>query len=77
MQAIQAGTSVAAELLEWEDRVGTVEAGKLADIIAVSGDPLERELAQQESVLDGLLSDNLGRLNELAKEEGVPYVVTP
>jgi hypothetical protein len=38
---------------------------------------IERELAQQESVLDGLLSDNLGRLNELAKEEGVPYVVTP
>ncbi|MCP5066686.1 MAG: hypothetical protein GY946_08975 [bacterium] len=38
---------------------------------------IERELAQQESVPDGLLSDNLGRLNEFAKEEGVPYVVTP
>ncbi len=38
---------------------------------------IERELAQQESLLDGLLSDNLGRLNELAKEQGVPYVVTP
>jgi imidazolonepropionase-like amidohydrolase len=50
MQAIQAGTRVAAELLEWEDRVGTVEAGKLADIIAVSGDPLE-DLSELERVI--------------------------
>lgn len=41
MQAIQAGTRVGAELLQWDDRLGTVEAGKLADIIAVPGDPLE------------------------------------
>jgi imidazolonepropionase-like amidohydrolase len=41
MQAIQAGTSVAAEMLGWEDRVGTLKAGRLADIIAVSGNPLE------------------------------------
>jgi photosystem II stability/assembly factor-like uncharacterized protein len=38
---------------------------------------IERELAQQESVLDGLLAEDLARLNELAKEEGVSYVVTP
>ena len=50
MQAIQAGTSVAAELLEWEDRMGTVEAGKLADIIAVSGDPLE-DLSELERLV--------------------------
>ena len=50
MQAIQAGTRVAAELLEWEDRVGTLEAGKLADIIAVSGDPLE-DLSELERVI--------------------------
>ncbi len=37
MQAIQAGTRVGAELLGWEDRVGTIEPGKLADIVAVSG----------------------------------------
>ena len=50
MQAIQAGTSVAAELLEWDDRVGTIEAGKLADIIAVSGDPL-KDLSELERVI--------------------------
>jgi imidazolonepropionase-like amidohydrolase len=41
MQAIRAGTSVPAELLGWSDKVGTVEAGKWADIVAVSGDPLK------------------------------------
>lgn len=40
MAAIRSATAVAAELLGWQDRLGTIEAGKLADIIAVAGDPL-------------------------------------
>ncbi|HKV24893.1 MAG TPA: amidohydrolase family protein [Candidatus Acidoferrum sp.] len=40
MQAIRAGTVVPAELLGWSDKVGTIETGKWADIVAVSGDPL-------------------------------------
>jgi len=40
MQAIRSGTSVAAELLGWRDKMGTVEPGKWADLVAVSGDPL-------------------------------------
>jgi imidazolonepropionase-like amidohydrolase len=40
MAAIQAGTRVAAELLGWDDRLGTIENNKLADIIAVPGNPL-------------------------------------
>ena len=40
MQAIQSATRVAAELMRWEDKVGTLEPGKLADVIAVKGDPL-------------------------------------
>ncbi|GAB3431283.1 metal-dependent hydrolase family protein [Flindersiella endophytica] len=38
--AIQAGTRVAAELLGLSDRIGTLEAGKLADIVVCEGDPL-------------------------------------
>lgn len=38
--AIRAATVNAAELLGWRDRVGAVEAGKFADLIAVDGDPL-------------------------------------
>src|SRR5271156_959180 len=41
MQAIRSGTVVPADLLGWSDKVGTVEAGKWADIVAVSGDPLK------------------------------------
>ena len=40
MQAIQAATSWAAECIGWKDRIGTVEKGKLADLIVVDGDPL-------------------------------------
>ncbi len=40
MQAILSTTSVAATLCQMQDKVGTVEAGKFADIIAVEGDPL-------------------------------------
>ena len=40
MQAILCGTKVNAEILNKQDQIGSVEAGKLADIIAVKGDPL-------------------------------------
>jgi len=40
LAAIQAATVNDADLLGWSDRVGTIEAGKFADIVAVDGDPL-------------------------------------
>jgi imidazolonepropionase-like amidohydrolase len=40
LAAIQAATINDADLLGWSDKVGTVEAGKWADLIAVDGDPL-------------------------------------
>jgi imidazolonepropionase-like amidohydrolase len=49
MQAIRTGTSTAAELLGWSDKLGTIEAGKWADIVAVSGDPL-KDIKELESV---------------------------
>jgi imidazolonepropionase-like amidohydrolase len=41
MEAIKAATISAAELLGEKDKLGSIEAGKLADIIAVDGDPLK------------------------------------
>jgi imidazolonepropionase-like amidohydrolase len=40
LEAIRAATTTAAELLTWQDRVGAIEPGKYADLIAVQGDPL-------------------------------------
>jgi len=40
MEAIQAATINAADLLGWANKVGAIEAGRYADIIAVNGDPL-------------------------------------
>jgi imidazolonepropionase-like amidohydrolase len=41
MQAIRSATVVASELMGWRDRVGAIEPGRLADLIAVAGDPLD------------------------------------
>ena len=41
LEAIQAATLNAADLLGWSDRVGALEPGKYADLIAVDGDPLQ------------------------------------
>src|SRR5262249_57592634 len=41
MEAIQAATSCPARLLKRGNEIGTVQAGKKADVIAVAGDPLE------------------------------------
>ena len=54
-RAIQAGTIVNARIMGWEDRIGSIEAGKLADLIAVSGDPLAdiTELQRVRFVMKG------------------------
>jgi len=49
MAAIRTATAVAAELLGWQDRIGTVEAGKFADLVAVAGDPLV-DITEMEKV---------------------------
>jgi imidazolonepropionase-like amidohydrolase len=53
--AIQSGTRVNAEALGWSDRLGSIEKGKLADVIAVSGDPLAdiTELQRVKFVMKG------------------------
>jgi imidazolonepropionase-like amidohydrolase len=49
LESIRAATTGAAELLGWQDRVGSLEAGKFADIIAVRGNPLS-DISQLEDV---------------------------
>lgn len=50
LEAIQSATLNAAQLLGMEDKLGTLESGKLADIIAVQGNPAEDVLALKEVI---------------------------
>jgi imidazolonepropionase-like amidohydrolase len=54
-QAIQTATTVAAEMMGWQDRIGSIEKGKFADVIAVTGDPLKdiTELERIKFVMKG------------------------
>lgn len=54
-QAIQAATVSAAELMGWPDRVGAIERGKFADLIAVTGNPIAdvTELERVKFVMKG------------------------
>jgi imidazolonepropionase-like amidohydrolase len=63
LQAIRAATLNASELMGWQDTVGTIEAGKYADLIAVEGDPLSdiATVQQVKFVMKGgkVVKDNL------------------
>lgn len=50
MQAIVAGTMNAAKLLGWESRIGSLASGKLADVVAVPGDPLQDITVMEKTV---------------------------
>jgi imidazolonepropionase-like amidohydrolase len=55
LQAIQTATVHASKLLGWDDRIGAIEAGKYADMIAVDGDPTKdiTELERVKWVMKG------------------------
>ena len=64
-RALQAGTVINAEIMGVKDRAGSLEAGKLADVIAVAGDPLAdiTELQRVKFVMKGgkVVRDDLPR----------------
>jgi imidazolonepropionase-like amidohydrolase len=55
VRAIQAATTINAEVLGWQDQIGSIDEGKYADLIAVSGDPLAdiTELQRVKFVMKG------------------------
>jgi imidazolonepropionase-like amidohydrolase len=50
MESIVAGTSSAAKLLGWEERIGTLRPGLLADVVAVAGDPTQNVRTLESAV---------------------------
>ena len=55
LRALQSATMVNAEALGWQDQIGSIDKGKYADLIAVSGDPLAdiTELQRVKFVMKG------------------------
>ena len=61
VKALQAGTTNAAELMGWSDRIGAIRTGMFADMVAVKGDPLQdvRLLQHVQFVMkDGVVYKN-------------------
>jgi imidazolonepropionase-like amidohydrolase len=54
-RVIQAGTMMNATMLGWQDRIGSIDKGKFADMVAVAGDPLAdiTELQRVKFVMKG------------------------
>jgi len=63
-RAIQSGTMVNAEALGWQSQIGSIDKGKYADIVAVSGDPLKdiTEVQRVKFVMKGgkVIKNELG-----------------
>jgi imidazolonepropionase-like amidohydrolase len=55
VRALQAATTINAEVLGWQDQIGSIDKGKYADLVAVSGDPLAdiTELQRVKFVMKG------------------------
>lgn len=72
MEAILASTKIAAECLGWEDRIGTIAEGKLADLVIVQENPLENiaSLADTNNIKTVMQGGELKK--QLSIQTGIP-----
>lgn len=68
LYTLRMATTVNAEIIHWQDKVGTIEKGKFADVIATTGDPLQdiTEMQRVKFVMKGgaVIKDELTGRNE-------------
>jgi imidazolonepropionase-like amidohydrolase len=68
LYTLRMATTVNAEIIRWQDKVGTIEKGKFADVIATTGDPLQdiTEMQRVKFVMKGgaVIKDELTGRNE-------------
>jgi imidazolonepropionase-like amidohydrolase len=75
LYALRMATTVNAEIIHWQDKVGAIEKGKFADLIATSGDPLQdiAEMQRVKFVMKGgvVIKDDLGAQSDDSRRSGV------
>jgi imidazolonepropionase-like amidohydrolase len=77
MQAITASTRMGAELLQMSDQIGTLQPGKLADIVIMEGNPAQDiELFTDAKNVVLVMKDGRVFRSELALSQGVPVPAT-
>lgn len=64
-----AATRYAAEFLMWDDRIGTIQNGKLADIIAIDGNPLADMSVMTRDNISFIMKDGIIYKNIASKED--------
>ena len=67
MNTLVSATSLNAQIIGWEDKIGSVEVGKLADLIAVTGNPL-KDIKEMQHV-QFVMKDGEVYLNEISKSK--------
>ena len=71
LEVIRAATLSGAETLKMDDKIGTIEVGKLADMVLVDSNPLENL-----KVLYGTGAIKLNENNEVIRVGGVKYTIS-
>ncbi len=74
-QSLRAGTSAAADLLGMQAKVGTLEAGKLADIVATPGNPLDDIKVTQNVIF--VMKDGVVYRNERRNAADTAVLIKP
>src|SRR5690606_30079029 len=75
-EALRMLTAYAAQQLHLEDRIGTIEVGKEADVVMLSGDPFDSYTRVERTIVDGIVYYDRTREAELRNEPVRPFVAS-
>src|SRR5690606_23906906 len=75
-EALRMLTAYAAQQLHLEDRIGTIEVGKDADVVLLSGDPFDSYTRVEKTIVDGIVYYDRTRESELRGQPVRPWVAS-
>lgn len=75
-EALRMLTAYAAQQLHLEDRIGTIEVGKDADVVLLNGDPFDSYTRVEKTIVDGIVYYDRTREAELRGQPVRPWVAS-